>query len=192
MPVETRYMHSDKWTVNGLNTWKLTTEIPPSSIGVEQVSDNELKKGYWGMRVWKRDVDGNETELTEGSPVAIVTRDAEGEGLQSNSWDCPLTKLVSTDAIVLRVYTKVEGGEWKQAFFKPDFITEQLNAAQLYRVSWTIYYYTEIAFVWPRYRYFFYWGPAYQYSRVENFKWRPTKIKGQLEDKGYKGKMVEK
>jgi len=169
MPVETRYMRGDQHTVNGLTAYILGT----TQSDVEQVH----KRGFsgnvgieWGIRVWKRKSDGTEEEITNGTPVAIVSRGADGEGIQSATWTCPQTSLSSTDAIVVRVYVRELGGSW---YLHAEFITEQLGASSLDGATWTVYYYTyrrynalfDITDAW------FYWGTTDKNSRIENFSW---------------------
>ena len=164
-----RYMRGDQHTVNNLNAYKLT--VPQSAI-YKTVLDGAAgrKTIYWGIRVWKRDSAGSETEITGGTPVAQVSRSRNGEGLQSNTWSCPQTSLQSTDAIVVRVYMKFGSGEWQLC---STFITEQLQASQLDSVQWTVYYYT-----WRFYDRWegitsgsFDWGTTTYNSHIQNFQY---------------------
>jgi len=169
MTSETRYMRSDQHTINGLTAYKLSTTQSASSIYASRTIMGEVS-GYWGIRVWKRPSGGVETEITSGSPVAIVSRSSDGYGLQSNTWSCPQTSLESTDAIVVRVY---HGNTNPPQYLARTFITEQLNASQLDVALWTVYYYT--------YRSYdagtdittlrFYHGSSGYNSRIEDFTW---------------------
>jgi len=169
MPTETRYMRGDQHTVNGLTAYILGT----TQSATEQVNKRAFSGDVpveWGIRVWRRAVDGTETEITSGTPVAIVSRAADGEGIQSATWDCPARVLITTDAIVVRVYVRQYGGSW---YLHAEFITEQLGASVLNATTWTVYYYT-----YRRYNFlfdvtdaWFYWGTTDKNSRIENFSW---------------------
>jgi hypothetical protein len=166
MPAETRYMRSDTWTVNGLSAYKLGLEQTTTEVKVDVSSDAPM----WGIRVWKRSAAGVETEITGGTPVAIVVRTATDSGIQSNTWSCPETSLNPTDAIVVRVYI-FDGENWQLA---ATFITEQLNASKLNAATWTVYYYT----VYSTYllKASFYFGTSHYNSRIENFQWTPAPV----------------
>lgn len=172
-PIEIRYMRSDQHTVNGLTAYILG--LTQSNIAkFYQLSDYGRLAVYTGIRVWKRNVDGNETEITGGSPVAVAYRSASGSGLVSATWICPLTSLELTDAVVVRVYMRLGvSGVWSLA---SEFITEQLGATQLDNVTWTVYYWLELSIIKdPELGYIssgiFRWGTSTYNSRIENFAW---------------------
>jgi len=169
MPTETRYFRSDQHTVNGLSAYKLlTTESAAEASAYEYSTVSYFR---WGIRVWKRASDGTETEITSGEPVAVVARTEVGEGMQSNTWNCPETSLASTDAIVVRVYIYHDGA-WHE---KAEFITEQLGAQSLDAATWTVYYYTRLTEYGAGFRGVFYWGiftrTSPYNSRIANFTW---------------------
>jgi hypothetical protein len=164
-PVETRYMRGDQQTVNGLSAYILGTT--QSDIAGLYTYTDELMTVYWGIRVWKRAINGTENEISAGMPVAQVSRTVPGAGLQNSNWACPKTSLVSSDAIVIRVYFKWNGSEWEQI---EEFITEQLGAQSLNVATWLLYYYTEIALKNDILYYFhFRWGTNTYNSRITNF-----------------------
>lgn len=180
MTSETRYFQNDSHTINGLTANKLlTTQSAVATFcGVTPFGQ---KNGAWGIRVWKRDSGGTETELTSGTPVAQVSRTANGQGIQSNTWDCPETALADTDAIVVRVYYKINAGAWTLC---QTWITNQAqnwdSPNQLDSATWTIYYYT-----WRSYdnkmnttQIRFYYGDAICNSRIENFTWSEAVVVG--------------
>jgi len=166
---QTRYMRGDKHTVNNLEAYKLDTS---QSVTQNTYSDaaSGIKTVYWGIRVWKRNTNGTETEITGGTPVAQVSRSANGEGMQSSIWSCPQTSLQETDAIVVRVYTKFGSSSWKLC---STFITEQLEAAQLDPSQWTVHYYTWRYYAsYEKTTYgFFKWGTPTHNSRIANFEY---------------------
>jgi len=174
-PVETRYMRNDKAEVNGLNVYILGLSQTGASLQTTYTkSTSTAYVCYWGIRVWKRDATGTETEITAGTPVAQVSRNADGSGIQSATWDCPQTALASTDSIVVRVYIKIDVDAWQQGNIAPDFQTEQLSAQSLDEATWTVYYYTIRATTTKptsKTSIYFDWGMDTRNSRVENFVW---------------------
>jgi len=172
MPSHTRYMYPMKEHINSLNTYTLKTyQNPTTSRTVTQTITSPLKTGYWGIRVWKRSENGTETEITNGTPVAVVTRETVGQSIESNTWECPKTKLNYHDSIVVRVYTKYEGGEWEQSGADtPDFTTEQNIEIEVYGI-WTVYYHTWIGLLFGVYYYRYSFGNDYN-SRIENYTYQ--------------------
>lgn len=145
MVSETRYMRSDNHTVNGLDANILGISRSDTLETFTKYKDDGSYDVKWGIRVWKRDSGGTETEITSGTPVAQVTRlaaDGNVQGLQNATWDCPETALAITDAIVIRVYIKVGTDAWASSSVYGYFITEQLGETRLDSATWTVYYYT--------------------------------------------------
>lgn len=174
MPIETRYFRSDQHTVNGLTAFKLLLETSGVGLDFVLVRSGAYLGGDLGVRVWKRDVDGVETEITGGSPVAVVTFWFEEWYLEKSAvWNCPEVALNPTDCIVVRVYGRIPNntGAWT---LMATFCTEQLGAQVLNASPWTIYYigsYT-VTGMEPKYtsRLFFHVDGAY-ISRITNFSW---------------------
>jgi len=169
MPAETRYMRNASTTVNGLTAYELgaTRTANPTSVYISAAGN---LTAYWGIRVWKRSSDGVETEITGGTPVAVVRRSADGAGLQNAAWSCPETPLNPTDSIVVRLYIRLGTGAWTE---KAAFTTERLGTTILNAATWTVYLYTGRAYdvdfditYAP-----FYWGTSTYDSRIENFTW---------------------
>ena len=183
---ETRYMRGDTATVNGLNTYQLGTS--QSSTGLSTLvatgtgNGNQNQQVYWGIRVWKRNSSGTETEITSGTPVAQVTRTSGGIGLQSATWTPTATSLDTTDSIVVRVYIQIGTRGWQQGGTIPDFTTGQLNNNSLSNQQWTIYYYTEYYTFSStpastrRTEGTFYWGTSTYNSRIENFSYTSSVV----------------
>jgi len=167
---ETRYFRSDTETVNGLNAYKLRT----SQTGIEgsgaEVSGSSTLYYYIGIRVWKRDSSGVETEITGGSPVAVVTVKVGSGGLKSATWNCPQTSLSSTDSIVVRVYHDIAINP--PTTLVATFTTEQLSAAQLDSATWTVYYYINARRIsGTTYGMSFKWDTTTYNSKITNFSW---------------------
>jgi hypothetical protein len=141
-------------------------------MGIIFLRDACMLPAYWGIKVWKRSAGGTETLLTS-DVVAQVSRTSQGQGIQSATWNCPLTNLNTTDSIVVRVYQKIGSSSWQLA---GTFTTEQLGATQLDNSTWQICYYTKLSWIYlPKYEYestsaTFYWGTTTYNSRIQNFE----------------------
>lgn len=161
MPVQTRIFRKLQHTVNGLLAYILGTVY-------DAAPESRIDTTGWsqaGIRVWYRNNVGVETEITAGVPVAIVNIPA-GTATVSANWNCPLTLLVSTDAIVVRLYF---GPAWT---LQRTWITEQLGASQLDAVVWTVNH----GFVlWAG---TVYWrhSVAPSSSDITNFSWTPAAV----------------
>jgi hypothetical protein len=172
MTVETRYMRSDTQTINGLLAYILGTSQSSTLLYSAGGSAGKVTV-YWACDVAVRHADGSETLLE--AKIGQVYRSTVSSGVQSKTWGCPLTALVSTDAVVVRVYDKYGTGSWN---LRATFITEQLSSAtQLDAATWTFYYYTSRDYdVNMGTTGAFYWGIetfggiTYN-SRIENFTW---------------------
>ncbi len=163
---ETRYLTSSQHTVNGFSAYECSTTQTSSYLN-RSSSRQGSHNGTWGIRVWKRDSEGTMIEITSGSIVATVSRSTEGEGIQSNSWDCPQTSLLSTDAIVIRVYVSLGAGD----NLLEEFVTEQLDASQLKSATWTIFYWTRLDWNPPTTYSYFGFGDSAHDSRIQDFSY---------------------
>lgn len=162
------YMRSDQHTVNNATMYKLMeTHTTNSSVTSKSALDPEDEwVGYWGVRVWKRSSSGTESEITSGSPIAVVSRSSSGQGLQSANWTCPATNLSITDSLVVRVYYKFDVDSYTLC---AEFSTIQLNATSLMGQTWTVYYYTQRSYNSQQHKtyIYYYWDNTYG-SRIEN------------------------
>lgn len=179
MPVETRYLRSDTRTVDGETFYRLETSQSTASTFYRDAVSGDYTV-YWGIRVWKRSADGTETEITGGSPVAVVSLGTIVEGIFSATWNCPGTSLSSTDAIVVRWYMRFGSGSWQLC---AQSITEQLGASSLDAATWTVYYYVAreeetiiIDFIAVRTRGILYWGDSAHNTRIEGFSWTEAAV----------------
>jgi hypothetical protein len=172
-------MRSDQITNNGLTCEKLDTSQTAVQDTKDSNSTSYSMAVTWGIRVYKRASGGSETEITSGTPVAQVTRSSDGEGLQSNTWNCPETALTSGDSIIVRVHRQYAGqGSWTtvetwQTEDLPD--NQKLDAA-----TWTIYYYTYRLAVYAEEEWTTYWwfshGTSTYNSRIANFTYSTATI----------------
>lgn len=172
-PVETRYFRKDTHTVNTVTLRKLLTSRSGASEYYQWSYDADpyvITKGRYDFYVYKRAVGGASTTI--GSAIALTTRTANGEGMQSATWSCPATELVATDAIEVGIRLSCEYDSYPASSAKRTFITEQLGAQQLNATTWTIYRYSYLA------GYDTYSGTARVYydtatydTRITNFSW---------------------
>jgi len=136
--MSTFYHRSDSHTINGLNGYKLLETQSSSGTYFQGVSG---LVPVCGTITFKTDVHvrhsgGSQTLL--GSGVAAVSRNSNGSGMQSTTWSCPLTALLTTDAI--RVTEHIYSGA--ALYASRSFVTQQLGATTLEASTWTFYKYT--------------------------------------------------
>jgi len=136
-------------------------------LEVYTYTDTEI---YYAVDVVKRESAGTETVL--GSKVAQWSGTLSGlhgsPGLKSATYSISTAALVSTDAVVVRVYQKVGAGAWNLV---REWTTEQLGAQSLVSAVWTVYYYLDIAVSTTMVSTVYSHGTADYNSRIENFTW---------------------
>ncbi len=171
---ETRYMRSGTATVNGLTAYDFGTSLS-GSIHLSDPTNTYSSdlSTTWGMQVYVLHADSSQTPISGGT-VATVQRPAGGSaaGIQSNTWNCPETSLVATDAIVVEIWGQVGGNSPE---LHAEFVTGQLGAEQLDSATWIVHYYTERdrsgGFFSRRTTAIFHWGEGIYNSRIEGIKY---------------------
>ncbi len=141
--IHTRYLRSDDHTVNQLTNGSLLTS-QSGSVDSKMRSIAAIKITYsTGIRVWKRDVNGVESEITSGTPVCVASQLKGKTGVVTSApWNCPSTALQPTDAVVVRVYGQFQGeGIWTEL---DTWITDQLSGQRVDAATWTCYFYLEV------------------------------------------------
>ena len=161
---ETRYFRAEYITVNGLDADALYTT---QGNWVAEISPMIGSLSYidFGIKVWKRNSTGFETNLTGETPVAIVRFEEPDEGsMKSAIWSAPLTSLNPNDSIVIRTYLMPDynPGAWDEMII---WTTPQLEATQLNATTWTVYYYGSLLGGEVK----FYYNDPSTDSRIENF-----------------------
>ncbi len=154
--IETRYMRSD----NVLGTVQTETDSQADFTGPGG------QTVYVGIRTFVYDGE-NETELTEGSAVAVVEREANGGGYQTVTWAPPETELSTGDSIIVRVYADLETNP--PSTLRSTFTTEELGADVLEGNQWTVNYYTYRNMAMGMTTGMFEWGSGDRNSRIEGF-----------------------
>ena len=134
----TWHFRADTHTINDILGYRID-ETASSSDAYDTVSTEGASITYYGVRVWIVHENGALDELTDGEPVAIVSRNADGEGLQSATWNCPgYNNLI--DALMIKVYQRFGTEDWS---LRATFITENEILIKLPEATWTFTYYTK-------------------------------------------------
>jgi hypothetical protein len=133
----TMFLRADSHEVNGISGYRLS-ETESSGNITDTVSLGNLHVIYYGVRVWIVHRNGATEELTSGVPVAVVTRSANGQGLQNATWLCPGYNDI-VDAVMVKVYQHFEVTDWN---LRGTFITENDFLVKLPEATWTFSYYT--------------------------------------------------
>jgi len=175
----TYYMRSDTHTVNGLSAYVLNETQSSSSQFSGPSKDGTGYTCYYAVRVWIRYADGTEHELTDGTYNLQVSRTSDGEGLQSINWTCPETSLNATDALVIRIYSRVDSDAWSLGNPAKEFITVQLGGNKLSSTQWTFYLYTKRStsgnqFIGYSTDAVVYWGTSTYNTHVEGIAFTST------------------
>ena len=173
-------MRGHQHTVNNLEAFDLTNspsyKLNHESSTLTHMDTSSWYTVNWGIRIFGRNRQGQEAELTFGTPEAIVSRSSPGSGYQSTSWSYwfPSTTFDEGDALVIRVYSCIYGQvPWtEQATFITTDLTEFLDGNTLYLTNWDIHYYTSYSrgFAFPSWYATmgtFHWGTIEHNSRVE-------------------------
>jgi len=162
-------MRSDQQTVNGLTAYKLG--LTQTASRARAFVDYEASAtAYFDIQIGVRHADGTETTLRPWTQFALRT--ASGYGYQTYNFACPQTSLSPTDAVVVRLRARNEGGS-----VVAEFITEQLGAGQLPSATWTFYVYTYAGITKYGSIAEIDWGDPAHNTRVENFQWTPPVTK---------------
>ncbi len=166
MTVETRYFRSDSHTVNGLTARKLGTTQSSNYVSeiISSYEGNVQVTQYLGMRAWRRDVNGSETELTQGSVEAVASGSTSGS--KSGTRSQVSVSMVETDSVVIRVYADDFS---PPSTLRDTFSTEQLGAKRLDAATWTVCYYLFRLYAGGMTTYSFRFGTTAYNSRVDNF-----------------------
>lgn len=128
MSTTTLYCRSDQHTINTVTTYKWDPLNSASSLTFEGLRLMGYPSGVTGL-IYKVNSGGARTQI--GSSLTMVS--SGDASPQSKSWACPLTSLVATDALLLKV--TIDGCDTPTV---REFITEQLVWSQLNAVTWTV------------------------------------------------------
>ena len=183
MTVEVRYLLKTTQTINGLLANKLYLDFSGAPDSRSKTK-SAAATVYAGIRVWKWDSAGAETEITAGTPVAQVSTVVNRVAVPpiTATWACPLTTLVSTDSIVVRWYTRFDSDAWLEWLTST---TEQLGAQSLDAATWTVSYSWRVTGIpaGVTYSYLYFDGdweasPYYE-TEISNFTWTLAAAAGQ-------------
>jgi len=134
-----RYVRTDTTTVgsNTYNNFGLVNSDTSSFVQGVTESDRYYTV-YFGIRIFKVASDGTETEITSGSPVAVVFRDTNGSGIRIADYSFPGATLATTDRLCIKYYID-SGGGWEE---KLKVVTDSLGVTSLPAGTWRVSYYT--------------------------------------------------
>ena len=135
------YFRADTVETAGILGYRLADTASTSTITDEVSSASGPQPSSYGVRVWIVHQNGALDELTNGEPVAIVTRSDDAEGLQNATWNCPgYNSLVY--AVMIKVYQRFTDTDWS---LRATFITEGEQLIKLPEATWTFHYYTKLS-----------------------------------------------
>lgn len=152
---ETRYLRAD----GVLGTSQSATVTNGATLG-------NYVNIYAGIRVWKVDTLGTETEITSGTAVAQVSRTVVGSGLLTNTWACPGATLNPTDSIIVRVYQATTANP---TILTGTWSTGQLGATQLDAGIWSVTLWLTRGNLGTASRVI--WGTNIYNCKIANFGW---------------------
>ena len=133
------FYRADRHVVYGVEAYKMAeTTTTESKYDTRTLYSEQFSISY-GVRVWV--VHGSsQIELTQGTPVAVVTRFNIGSGLQNASWNCPGYNGI-VDAVMIRVYQRFYTYSWS---LRVTFITSPELLIKFSSSSWIFSYFTEM------------------------------------------------
>jgi hypothetical protein len=132
----TWYFRSDIWTILETLGYKLQT-VNTHTATSDMRTDPVSKDVSYGFRVWVKDVLNSTTELTAGTPEAIMTKTTNSSSMVTAYWNCPsFSALVS--AVRIDVYQRFndEGWSLRRIFISKDDLLIKFPAA-----TWTFHFY---------------------------------------------------
>jgi hypothetical protein len=134
------HFRSDTWTSHGVLGYKLHTDNSDSEIQDSRSTSGSATISY-GVRVWIVDTNENTWELTDGSPVAVVSRSTDGDGYQSATWELDDDyEDVVASAIQINVYQRFDSDSWS---LRRVTISDEGLLYYLPSSNWTFTYHTE-------------------------------------------------
>jgi hypothetical protein len=182
---DTLYFRSDGHTVNELDAGRLenTQSGVWGYLGYEYGQD-EWIQARWGIRVWRRTPAGVETEITPGTPVAIVERLEPGDDYQEATWTFPGENFSENDSLVVRIYFQKRpyGGEsWENWQEIATYSTPRLILTTLRASTWRVIYYTFLRNGEDQggdlyYTVCLYIGVIYHNTRIENISFSTSSL----------------
>jgi hypothetical protein len=138
---QTWYFRDYLHTVNNNTALNLLPYQGLTSRSTSSLS-NSIVNASWGFRVWQVFSTSLKSELTDGVPVAIVSRDSDGSGYQNGTWTFGGTTFnIGFDAIEVGLYSRLDGGNWilNEIFITPRLLMKSISAGTWTFQLWTNY-----------------------------------------------------
>ncbi len=135
------YMRGDTHTKYGILGFRLWEQQSSTSF-TDSVAISDTASTFYGVRVYIVDRRGYTTEITSGTPVAVVNRTSSGAGYQSATWNSPPDSMIVADAMMVTVYQRFnETGNW---LLRNRFISRNELLFRLPQSTWNFTYYTNL------------------------------------------------
>jgi hypothetical protein len=168
----TLYFRSDTFHTNNVTGYGLHTENTATYTTISDVGAGDVDVSF-GFRVWHVSTRGVQTELTDGVPIAVVTRSADGIGYQYGYWNCTEKTLTTgMDALKVIVYTRFDSGDWAALAV---YITNLLMEKAIRASIWTFTVYTSRVYNTSNTQAEFFFGSADYSSAISGIDfWHPT------------------
>jgi len=176
---EYRYADWNSWTVNGLTGRKHITGMDSTNQWAFGILSGSIQTMYAAIRVWKRDVNGIETEIgTAGTYKAIASgTPTPTKARISGTWTYPTTAMNPTDCLRVNVYCRLENSNFTEADLAETLVTEQLGAQSLDTALLYLGIYIQLGT--PNYTHLFWFGWYLLYGEyfdnfyLYNWCWTP-------------------
>lgn len=135
------YFRSDIYTVNEVSAFGLDVDQSTSSAKMGEVYGGDTSEYTFGFRVFFVSSDGNLTEITDGTPIATMSRSSNGAGYQTGTWNCPETEIPNlVTALQINLYDTTE---WLGSYqLVSKWITPQLYEKKIEASTWIFNVYT--------------------------------------------------
>jgi hypothetical protein len=132
------YYRSDPLSVNNETAYYLDQTNTASTISLTSTATGTTV--YYGFRVYILHYDGTQTELTSGTPEAVITHTTSTTHQSTSTWTPSRYFLdMGYDALKIETYTKIGGNAWT---LKSTHHTPQLLYTEIPQQTWTFTLYT--------------------------------------------------
>jgi hypothetical protein len=132
---ETLYMRSDQYNVTGLTGYGLDTDYTNTAQTLTLTETGNITV-YYGFRVYIYYSPLKITELTSGTPIAILSADGNFTGQLSNVWNFPGTTVtLGYQALKVSLYASTDNqATWSN---QADYLTNILITNYIAPSTWT-------------------------------------------------------
>jgi hypothetical protein len=101
------YMRSDTYNYSDISAYGLDTDYNNTYVSIPVTSTSDNATVTYGFRIYITSAAATYTELTSGSPAAVITVSSNFTGQISSSWTCPDTTIVlGSQVLKVALYAK--------------------------------------------------------------------------------------